>query len=141
MLEIFRKMNIEDRIISFLVENMKQDTTQKLFYGKPQKAGAVLKPLRETLYPEKAFASNKQCRTAILFYAQVWIRSHGGLSPEFMKKMYGTVLLQTALKAAQAAQAIVMSSKQRHSLPTLQNSATTAIHSKTGISHWLMTST
>lgn len=88
MLEIFRKMNIEDRIISFLVGNMKQDTTRKLFYGKPQKAGAVLKPLRETLYPEKAFASNKQCRTAILFYAQVWIRSHGGLSSEFRKKAY-----------------------------------------------------
>ena len=88
MLEIFRKMNIEDRIISFLVENMKQDTTRKLFYGKPQKAGAVLKPLRETLYPEKTFASIKQCRTAILFYAQVWIRSHGGLSSEFRKKAY-----------------------------------------------------
>ena len=78
----------EDRIVADVYGSMNQEYVKKLFYGGEDSAGKILKPLVRILYGEDCSITEEYTKDASFFYTQVWIRSHGGVSPEFSTPQY-----------------------------------------------------
>ena len=82
----------EDRIVADVYGSMNQEYVKKLFYGGEDSAGKILKPLVRILYGEDCSITEEYTKDASFFYTQVWIRSHGGVSPEFSTPQYITAI-------------------------------------------------
>ena len=81
------KTENDDAIINSIVSKMDQSMSKKVFYGGSEEAKSILIPVRSILYGSTA-SSDEQYSNTAFFYTQAWIRTHGGLSPEFSKIAY-----------------------------------------------------
>lgn len=78
----------DDAMIDLAFSRMRQDWAPKIFYGGNTGARSILKPLRAILFGNEETATVEQYSDVGFFYIQVWVRTHGGFSPEFSKYAY-----------------------------------------------------
>ena len=71
-----------------VLSTMNQEIVPTVFYGSEANAEAIVAELLPVLVPGSSLDDDSAVRTAIQFYVDVWIRKHGGFSPEFMTTSY-----------------------------------------------------
>ncbi len=77
----------ENDMVAAVYHKMNQDDVQNLFYGGEKEAASILLPLGQKLFQDFG-PTEKQLSDASYFYTQVWVRKHGGSSPEFSSTPY-----------------------------------------------------
>ena len=77
----------ESGFIKQSYDNVNPEFRGQIFYGDATEAEKILKPLRTVLFPDSEPTLQQYSETTF-FYTQVWIRKHGGLSPEFSTTPY-----------------------------------------------------
>lgn len=82
------KKRKDENIVKQIYDRMNSESRDKIFYGGYEQADVILNRINALFQKTDKYTQKESFDICNQIYIQVWIRKHGGLSPEFSETEY-----------------------------------------------------